>query len=104
MYAVVKLQGFQYKVSPGDRLEVPRGPWEVGQELELSDVLLVSDESGVSVGTPTVPGAKVKASVVRHFRGPKVLVGKFKRREDYRRLKGHRDDLTELEILGIERE
>lgn len=103
MYAVVKVQGFQYRVREGDRLEVPRGPWEVGDSVELDGVLMLSDEGTVTVGTPTVSGAKVKANVIRHFRGPKVLVGKYKRRKDYRRLKGHRDDLTELEIVGIQK-
>lgn len=101
MYAVVKFQGFQYRVSEGDHLEVPRGPWEVGDSLELDGVLMLSDEGNVTVGSPTVSGAKVKANVIRHLRGPKVLVGKFKKRKDYRRLKGYRDDLTELEIVGI---
>jgi large subunit ribosomal protein L21 len=103
MYAVVKVQGFQYRVQEGDRLEVPRGPWEVGDSVELDGVLMLSDEGDVTVGTPTVAGAKVKVNVVRHFRGPKILVGKFKKRKDYRRLKGYRDDLTELEIVGIKK-
>jgi large subunit ribosomal protein L21 len=103
MYAVVRFQGFQYKVREGDRLEVPRGPWEVGDSVELDRVLMLSDAGDVTVGTPTVSGAKVKANVVRHFRGPKILVGKYKKRKDYRRLKGYRDDLTELEIVGIQK-
>ena len=103
MYAVVKVQGFQYRVQEGDRLEVPRGPWEVGDSVELDGVLMLSDGGDVTLGTPTVAGAKVKANVVRHFRGPKILVGKYKRRKDYRRLKGYRDDLTELEIVGIQK-
>ena len=103
MYAVVKVQGFQYRVQEGDRLEVPRGPWEVGQSVELDSVLMVSDEGGVTVGSPAVAGAKVMANVVRHLRGPKILVGKYKKRKDYRRLKGYRDDRTELEVVGIRR-
>ena len=101
MYAVVKFQGFQYRVEEGDRLEVPRGPWEVGTSIELDSVLLLSDEGAVAVGSPTVPGAKVMANVVRHMRGKKVIVGKFKKRKNYRRIKGHRDDLTEIEVVGI---
>jgi len=103
MYAVLKVQGFQYRVQEGDHLDVPRGPWEVGDSLELDGVLMLSDEGAVTVGDPTVSGAKVKANVVRHFRGPKILVGTFKKRKDSRRLKGHRDDLTELEIVGIQK-
>ena len=103
MYAVVKVQGFQFRVQEGDRLEVPRGPWEVGDSVEIDGVLMLSDGSDVSVGTPTVSGAKVVANVLRHFRGPKIMVGKYKRRKDYRRLKGHRQDLTELEVVGIHR-
>ena len=101
MYAVVKLQGFQYRVEEGDRLEVPRGPWNVGDSVEIDHVLMVAEEDGVTVGSPTVSGAKVVANVVRHFRGPKILVGKYKKRKDYRRLKGYRDDRTELEVVGI---
>lgn len=101
MYAVVKVQGFQYRVQEGDRFEVPRGPWEVGDSVEIDGVLMLSGEGDVAVGAPTVPGAKVVANVVRHFRGPKVLIGKYKKRKDYRRLKGYRDDLTELEVVGI---
>lgn len=101
MYAVVKVQGFQFRVREGDRVEVPRGPWEVGDSVEIDGVLMLSDGSDVSVGTPTVSGAKVVANVLRHFRGPKVMVGKYKKRKDYRRLKGHRQDLTELEVVGI---
>jgi len=101
MYAVVKIQGFQFRVREGDRLEVPRLGRQVGDSVELDDVLMLSDGADVAVGTPTVSGAKVTASVLRHFRGPKILVGKYKKRKDYRRLKGHRQDLTELEVVGI---
>ena len=101
MYAVVKIQGFQFRVQEGDRLEVPRGSWQVGDSLELDGVLMLSDGADIVVGTPTVSGARVTANVLRHFRGQKVLVGKFKKRKDYRRLKGHRQDLTELEVVGI---
>lgn len=104
MYAVLEVQGFQYRVQEGDRLEVPRGPWAVGDSLDLDGVLMLSEEGAVTVGSPTVSGARVKANVVRHFRGPKILVGKYKKRKDYRRLKGHRDDLTELEIVNIQKE
>ncbi len=101
MYAVVKFQGFQYRVAQGDRLEVPRGPWNVGDSVEIDHVLMLADGGEVAVGSPTVSGAKVVASVVRHLRGPKIMVGKFKKRKDYRRLKGYRDDLTEIEVVGI---
>lgn len=102
MYAVVSVQGFQYRVSPDDRIEVPSLQAEVGDHVSLDQVMLVSDEGKVWVGRPTVPGAQVQAEVVSHLRGPKVIVGKYKKRKDYRRRNGHRADLTELLIRKIE--
>jgi large subunit ribosomal protein L21 len=102
MYAVVSIQGFQYRVSPDDKIEVPSLPLEVGEQVKIDRVMLVSDGEKVYVGSPTVPGAQVQAEVVSHLRGPKIVVGKYKRRKDYRRKKGHRADLTELLIRKIE--
>ncbi|MBD3335164.1 MAG: 50S ribosomal protein L21 [Candidatus Eisenbacteria bacterium] len=102
MYAVVAFQGFQYRVQPEDRIQVPSYPAEVGEGVTLDRVMLISDGDQVTVGRPTIPGAAVDAEVVSHLRGPKIIVGKFKRRKDYRRRKGYRSDLTELRIRGIQ--
>ncbi|MBN2565431.1 MAG: 50S ribosomal protein L21 [Candidatus Eisenbacteria bacterium] len=100
-YAVVRTGGLQFKVSEGDRIRVPRIPREVGQSLELPEVLALSDEGDLKVGTPTLDSAKVTAEVTRHGRGRKVIVYKKKRRKGYELTRGHRQDYTELRITGI---
>lgn len=101
MHAIVKFQGRQYRVQTGDKVQVPLVDAEPGSSLVLDQVLLVHADSGVTVGQPNVGGARVDAIVVRHLRGPKIIVGKFKKRKDYRRRNGYRDDLTEIEIGAI---
>lgn len=101
MHAIVEFQGCQYRVQPGDRIHVPHLEAEPGSQITLDRVLLVSSEGSVRVGQPTVAGVKIEATVLRHFRGPKIFVGKFKKRKDYRRRNGYRDDRTEVEIRQI---
>ncbi len=101
MYAVVKTGGKQYKVAPGDTLRVESLEGEKGATVELSDVLLVEKDGSVTVGTPSVAGAKVTAQIVRQGRGKKVLVFKHKRRKSYRKLNGHRQNFTELLVKEI---
>ncbi len=98
MYAVVSVSGNQVKVREGDRVNVPRLHLEEGAETKIKDVLLVSDEGDVKVGDPVVKGASVSAKVLSHFKGKKVIVFKKKRRKNYRRTKGHRQEYTELLI------
>lgn len=100
MYAIVKCGGQQIKVAKGDVIAVNRMEGEVGKTLTLSDVLLVGGDK-VLVGSPTVAGASVSAEVVEHKRGEKVLVFKMRRRKNYRRTRGHRQELTVLKITGI---
>ncbi len=101
-YAVVDVQGTQVKVREGDRVVLNRFRHAgEGEEIILDRVLLLRDGDRVEVGTPYVP-AKVVARVVRHFKGKKVLVFKFKRRKNYRVLRGHRQPLSEVEIVRIE--
>lgn len=101
MYAVVNVAGLQYRVQEGDRVRVPRLPAEQGAQVQISDVLLVSDEGRTSVGSPTVAGASVEARVSSHGLGDKVIIFKMKRRKNYRRKRGHRQPFTELEIQKI---
>ncbi len=101
MHAIVEFQGCQYRVQPGDKIQVPLLDAKPGEQITLDRVLLLSEESGVRVGQPIVTGAKIEATVLRHFRGPKIIVGKFKKRKDYRRRNGYRDDRTEVEIRQI---
>ena len=100
-YAVVRTGGLQFRVSEGDLVRVPRMKSEVGEGIEISDVLALSVGGDVTVGTPVVESAVVRAEVVGHGKGKKVIVFKKKRRKDYRVKKGHRQDFTEIRITGI---
>ena len=101
MYAVVKIKGQQYRVEPGNKLQVPLLDDEVGADVTFEEVLMLADGEDVKVGSPTVAGATVAAEVLRHGRSRKVVVFKFKRRKNYRRKKGHRQPFTEVSIKGI---
>lgn len=102
MYAVVKTGGKQYKVKEGQTLRVEKLEAQPGQSLDL-EVLMVSGEDGqgLKVGTPTVSGAKVSAKVVEHGRADKVLVVKYKPKSRYKRVNGHRQPFTSLQIEKI---
>lgn len=101
MFAIVSVQGFQFRVAEGDTIRVPRLAQAEGDQLEIGEVHLIGGEGQVWVGRPTIPQARVKAEVVRHGRGEKTLAGKYKRRKDYRRRWGFRPHFTELKIAGI---
>jgi large subunit ribosomal protein L21 len=101
MYAVVKTGGKQYRVSAGEKLRVERLAADVGQEIVLDQVLAVVDGETFKTGTPLVAGAKISAKVLAHGRGDKVRIFKLKRRKHYRKSQGHRQNYTEIEILGI---
>ena len=98
MYAVVKTGGKQYRVSPGDSIDVEKLPYEVGEQVELDEVLLVANGSGTQIGRPLVEGAKVKATVTRQAKGRKVIIFKIRSSKRYRRRKGHRQHFTLLRI------
>jgi large subunit ribosomal protein L21 len=101
MYAVVKTGGKQYRVSAGEKLKIEQIPAEVGQEITLAEVLLVADGDALKMGAPLVAGATVTAKVLAHGRGDKVHIYKMRRRKHYRKSQGHRQNYTEIEILGI---
>jgi large subunit ribosomal protein L21 len=98
MYAVVKTGGKQYRVSPGESIDVEKLPYEVGEQVELGEVLLVADGSDCKVGTPLVEGAKVVATVTRQAKGRKIIVYKYRPSKRYRRKRGHRQHYTRLRI------
>lgn len=100
MYAVIKTGGKQYTVREGDTLRVETLDAEEGANIEF-DALMVGDDDGVKIGTPTVEGAKVTATVAGDGRHPKVTIIKFRRRKHYRRQAGHRQNYTEITISGI---
>ena len=102
MYAVIKTGGKQYRVCAGQKLKVEQIPAEVGAEITLDQVLMVGEGESVKVGAPTVAGAKVEVEVVRHGRGKKILVGKYKKRKGYRKRNGHRQNFTEVVVRTIQ--
>lgn len=101
MYAVIQTGGKQYRVSAGEKVKIERIAGAVGQEIVLDQVLLVADGEALRMGAPLVAGARVKAKVLKHGRGEKVRIFKLNRRKHYRRTQGHRQNYTEIEILGI---
>jgi large subunit ribosomal protein L21 len=101
MYAVIKTGGKQYRVSAGEKLKVESLPAEVGAEVTLDQVLMVADGDNVTLGSPMLSGASVKATVVSHGRGEKIKIFKMRRRKHYRKTLGHRQNYTEIHISGI---
>ncbi len=101
MYAIIRTGGKQYQVAAGDTLRVEKLQGEVGDTMELSDVLLVADGKNIRIGAPAVEGARVVAKIVEQGKAKKVLVFKKKRRKGYRVLRGHRQQFTALNIQEI---
>jgi large subunit ribosomal protein L21 len=101
MYAVVKTGGKQYRVSAGEKLKVEQLAADVGSEIVLDQVLFLGDGDDVKMGTPLVDGAAVTAKVIGHGRGEKIRIFKMRRRKHYRKTQGHRQNFTEIEIVGI---
>jgi large subunit ribosomal protein L21 len=101
MFAVVKTGGKQYRVAANDIIAVEKLDAEPGAVVELTDVLMVGDESAQTAGTPMVEGATVAAEVLKQARSKKIIVFKKKRRKDYQRTKGHKQQVTVLRITEI---
>ena len=101
MYAVIRTGGKQYKVAAGGKLKVETLTADVGSEIEINDVLMVADGDNIKIGAPIVAGAVVKATVLSHGRGEKVMIFKMRRRKHYRKTQGHRQNYTEIRIDGI---
>ena len=104
MYAVIEAAGKQLRVEPGQVVEVDRLPEAAGAEISFGRVLMLVDGAEVSVGTPTVPGARVAATILAHRRSRKLLVGKFRPKKHYRRRVGHRQPLSRVRVDRIDRE
>ena len=100
-YAIIQTGGKQYRVQPGDTIRVESLPIDDGDTVELAEVLMVSRDGEITLGSPTVPGAKVSARAVSHGRGPKIVVYKYKAKTRYRRKNGHRQSYTELTVDDI---
>lgn len=102
MFAIVKTGGKQYKVKKNSVIEVEKIEGQAGATVKLEEVLMIGESSKASfIGTPVVKGAVVTAEITGQFRDDKIIVFKKKRRQNYRRKNGHRQNLTELKILDI---
>jgi len=101
IYAIVETGGKQYKVTPGQTIDVDRLAVAEGSSIDLDRVLLIGDADNVTVGTPAIEGAKVKATSKGEKKGDKIIVGKFKPKVRYRLKKGHRQFYTTLTIDSI---
>lgn len=101
MYAVIKTGGKQYRIAEGTTLKVEKLDIAAGENVEITDVLLIANGEELKVGAPVIEGAKVTAEVVAHGRGPKIKIIKFKRRKHHRKQMGHRQWFTELKISSI---
>ena len=100
-YAIIRTGGKQFRVEPGQTYRIPLLLGDAGAKVEFNDVLLGSDGNAVHTGVPTLSGAKVTGEIVKHGRGEKIVVFKFKRRKNYARKLGHRQDFTEVRINDI---
>ena len=101
MYAVIKTGGKQYKVSKDDVISVEKLSDDAGKKIKLTDVLIISDKGKPIIGDPLIKGASVEAEIVDHAKNAKVTVFKKKRRHNYRRKKGHKQNITNIKILSI---
>ena len=101
MYAVIETGGKQYRVAAGDTIEVERLSGEVGASIAIDRVLMVAGDEGISIGAPVVAGAQVNATISEQFRGPKLIIFKFKAKKRYRRKTGHRQPFPALKLTGI---
>lgn len=101
MYAIVEAGGYQFRAEQGVVLSVPKLEAEVGSTVQLERVLLFADGSDLRIGTPSLDGVTVRAEVVAHGKSDKIIVFKFRKRENYRRTKGHRQNYTRVRVTEI---
>lgn len=101
MYAVIATGGKQFKVQEKDIVAIERVQGDKGAKVSFTEVLAIGDGADLKLGAPLVEGAKVEAEILEHFRGPKLIAFKMKRRKGFRKRKGHRQELTKVRILSI---
>lgn len=101
MYAIIKTGAKQHKVSEGDVLSVEKLVGDKGTEVVFNEVLMVSGDDAIKIGKPFVEGATVTGEIVKQTKGPKVLIGKYKKRKGFRKKTGHRQELTSMKIKKI---
>lgn len=102
MYSIIETGGKQYKVSEGDIIKIEKIQGKVGDQIELKDVLLVCQGSDIKVGNPKLENAKVMGEILDHDKDKKVVVFKHKRRKNYRKKQGHRQEFTNIKITSIQ--
>ena len=101
MYAVIETGGKQYRVSEGDIITVEKLEAEVGEALTIKEVIALNKDNDLLIGAPYVTGASVKAEVLEHGKGEKVVIYKYKAKKDYRKKQGHRQPYTKLQIKTV---
>ncbi len=102
MYAVIQTGGKQYRVEEGSKLRVEKLIGEVGEKVEIKEVLFIGGTDSPKIGKPIVPGSRVVAEIIRQDKSDKILVFKRKRRKGFKKLKGHRQPFTEIKVISIE--
>lgn len=102
MYAIIQTGGKQYWVEEGTKLQVEKLEAESGSQIQLSEILLVSNNGNTQIGQPHLSSCQVTASVLRHLRGPKLIIFKKRSKKGFQKTQGHRQELTEIEIIKIE--
>ena len=103
-YAIIEDGGKQYKAVIGESIDVDKYPLEVGEEIDMERVLLISDGESIKVGTPFIQGAKIQATVVAQVKGPKIIVFRYKAKERIRSKTGHRQKYTRVRVNAITEE
>jgi large subunit ribosomal protein L21 len=101
MFSIIEQDGFQFKVSEGDTITVPKMQEEKGSEISIKKILMVGDGANVKIGSPYVDGAEVKAKIIDHIKGEKIYIIKHKRRKNYQKRFGHRQQHTKIQITSI---
>ncbi len=101
MYAVIVTGGKQYRVSVGDEIFIEKLAGEAGENITFDEVLAVSDDNGLRIGTPVIDGAAVQGEIVKQGKGKKIIVFKYKAKKGYRRKNGHRQPYTRVRIAAI---
>lgn len=103
MLAVIKTGGKQYKVAPGQKIKIEKLDLKEGENVVFDEVLLVEDDKAIDIGTPFIEGAKVSGKVINQGKGEKLVIFKYKPKKRYKVKKGHRQFLTEVEIIDIKK-
>jgi len=101
MYAIIETGGKQYRVAEGQKLSIEKLAAEEGKTIDFDRVLMAGEGANVKVGTPLIAGAKVTAEIIKHGRGKKVRILKFRRRKHHMKQQGHRQDFTQVKITKV---